>query len=105
MDFTKKLGLKIKELRAKSELTQDQLAELAGMSGKYLGEVERGEVNVSVVILYKLAKVLNIKISEFFDLDYLNDTKSLRNELSALINEASDDDIRQLYRIVLTILK
>ena len=57
MTFSQKLGKRIKELRKKSSLSQDQVAEQAGISGKYLGEVERGEVNVSVVILSKIALV------------------------------------------------
>ena len=45
------LGLRIKELRKKKKLTQDELSEKAGITGKYMGIIERGEVNVSVKVL------------------------------------------------------
>ena len=58
--FTKNLGKRLRELRTKARLSQDQLAEQAGISAKYLGEVERGAVNVSVHILHKLSGVLGV---------------------------------------------
>lgn len=46
MNFSVALGRRVKELRKKASLSQDQAAERAGISGKYLGQVERGEVKV-----------------------------------------------------------
>lgn len=64
MTFSQKLGKRIREIRKKSALSQDQVAEQAGISGKYLGEVERGEANVSVIILSKIAFVLGVSMND-----------------------------------------
>jgi len=64
-----KLGHKIKELRVKQKLTQDELAEKAGIHNKYQGKIERAEKRPSIETLFKLAKALNVKVSEFFDFE------------------------------------
>ena len=51
LDFARKLGRRVRELRERKGLTQDRAAELAGITGKYWGEVERGSVAVSAVVL------------------------------------------------------
>jgi transcriptional regulator with XRE-family HTH domain len=43
-------------------ITQEQLGERAGISYKYLGEIERGEANPTFDVLYRLAKALNAPI-------------------------------------------
>ena len=50
LDFARKLGRRVRELRERKGLTQDRAAELAGITGKYWGEVERGSVAVSAVV-------------------------------------------------------
>ena len=65
--FTTNLGKRLRELRTKARLSQDQLAEQAGISAKYLGEVERGAVNVSVLILHKLSAVLGVGLAVLMD--------------------------------------
>jgi transcriptional regulator with XRE-family HTH domain len=45
-------------------LTQEKLAERADLSGKYLGEVERGMVNISVDALARLARALKITVHD-----------------------------------------
>ena len=56
-----RLGKRIRELRTASSLSQDKLAERVGISGKYLGEVERGEGNVSIEKLENIALALDRK--------------------------------------------
>jgi transcriptional regulator with XRE-family HTH domain len=43
------LGKRIRALRKQKGMSQEQLAEQVGMSGKYLGEIERGQVNCSAI--------------------------------------------------------
>ena len=105
MGFASQLGKRIKELRNKAELSQDQLAEQAGISGKYLGEVERGEVNVSVVILEKLAKVLHLSLPELLLFEHHVPRQNLEAALIAMLRQAEDNDLRMAYRILTAILK
>ena len=71
MEFPVVLGKRIRELRKKAGLSQDQAAERAEISGKYLGQVERGEVNVSAIILHRLFVVFGVKIVDFYDTSHL----------------------------------
>ena len=60
----KQLGLNIKVLRTRRELTQEQLAAKADVERSYMGSIERGERNISVVTLLRLAKALKCEPGE-----------------------------------------
>jgi transcriptional regulator with XRE-family HTH domain len=62
----KKLGEKIRQLRKLRELTQEQLGEKAGISYKFIGEVERGIVNPSLDSLIGIALSLDVSVKELF---------------------------------------
>jgi transcriptional regulator with XRE-family HTH domain len=57
-DFTRRLGALLQQQRRKMALTQEELAERADLSLKYVGEVERGEANVTVLALERIAVAL-----------------------------------------------
>lgn len=54
-----RLGVMLQRYRAHRQLTQAQLADRAELSLKYMGEVERGEANVTIEVLERIADVLN----------------------------------------------
>ena len=66
-DTNKLLGMRIRTLRKQKVLSQEQLAERVGMSSKYLGEIERGQVNFSVDIAEKISKAFGIELTDLFD--------------------------------------
>jgi transcriptional regulator with XRE-family HTH domain len=55
-----KIGKKIKELRKKRKLSQEYLAHEASLGRGYFGRIERGEQNVSVQNLIKIAIILHV---------------------------------------------
>ncbi len=57
----KEFGKHLKSLRENEGWTQEELADRAGMHFTYIGQIERGVRNPSLVNLYKLAKALGIK--------------------------------------------
>ena len=57
---------RIKELRARYNLTQDELADMVGVTRQTLLYLEKGKYNPSLVLAYKVAKVLKATIEEVF---------------------------------------
>jgi len=62
-----KLGQRIKQLRAALQLTQEELAFKVGVDRSYMGFVERGEKNPTLMTMVKIAKALKIPVKELFD--------------------------------------
>jgi transcriptional regulator with XRE-family HTH domain len=62
--YRRTVGQQIRAYRKEAGLTQEKLAEKASLSYKYVGEVERGVVNVSFDSLMRLAKALKLKVSD-----------------------------------------
>jgi transcriptional regulator with XRE-family HTH domain len=60
-------GRRIRALRLERHLSQEKLAELADLHRNYVGGIERGERNVSLLNIVKLAAGLNTKTSKLFD--------------------------------------
>lgn len=54
-------GAHVRELRLAAGLTQETLADEAGLHRTYVGSLERGERNVSVINLYALAAALQVR--------------------------------------------
>lgn len=62
----KQLGKKLRQLREKAGLSQEELGFRANLHRTYIGAIERAEQNVSVDNIHKLAKALKVKISDLF---------------------------------------
>lgn len=60
------LGARIRTLRKAQEWSQERLAESSDMHWTYIGQVERGERNLTLQSIHAIAKALNLKISELF---------------------------------------
>lgn len=61
-----KLGRNIKIERIRKDLTQEQFAELIDMSLSYVSKLEQGLTSPTAIALYKMSKILNITMEEFF---------------------------------------
>ena len=64
----KKLGQRIKKLRKLKGLSQEEAAEKAGLHRAYFWEIENGR-NISIMTAYKVAKALDVDLSELFKFD------------------------------------
>lgn len=60
------IGERLKEFRSQYTLSQEQLALRAGITTAYLGQIERGEKNPTVVTVGKICAALGISLSDFF---------------------------------------
>ena len=55
--------------REKQKISQEKLAERAELHRNYVGAVERGEKNISLINIEKIAKALQMETSDFFKKD------------------------------------
>jgi len=62
----KQFGLRVRSLRLGKGLSQESLAELSGLDRTYIGGVERGERNIALINIGKIANALSVQISELF---------------------------------------
>lgn len=65
-NYQVRFGLAVRKLRNKKNLTQEELASLCDLDRTYIGSVERGERNVSLINIHKIASALNIEVKELF---------------------------------------
>ena len=94
----KSFGNRLRKIRKIRQITQEKLGEKAGVSYKYIGEIERGEVNPSLDVIVRLTQVLEVSPNELFALD--NNPKSKKIDFSSLTPE----DIKSI-KNTLNILK
>lgn len=64
MDITKKFGEKIRQIRKQQKMSQNELAEKSGLHRTYIGSVERGERNITLINADKIALALSVKLFE-----------------------------------------
>jgi transcriptional regulator with XRE-family HTH domain len=66
-NIQKKFGNRLRQIRQNLGLSQEELAHLCNLDRSYVGGVERGERNISLVNIHKIADALNISPREFFN--------------------------------------
>lgn len=60
-------GLRVRLYRNRLGLSQEQLAAKANVHRTYIGTVERGETNITLLNIYKLAKALQVNVGELIN--------------------------------------
>lgn len=66
MELSKEIGLHIANIRKSKSISQEELAFSSKIARSYIGAVERGEKNISVLYLKKISDVLQITLFDFF---------------------------------------
>jgi transcriptional regulator with XRE-family HTH domain len=98
-DFQKKFGARIKELRKRREMTQEQLSEKIDIGVRSLGKIETGKSFPSVETLEKLVLALNTTNPELFNFEHLQNNQDLKKEIDKLL-EQNPDKIQIIYKII-----
>src|SRR3990172_3448768 len=97
------LGQRLRALRKQRLLSQERLGERASLSGKFIGEVERGEKSISIDSLYHVAVALDVPLRELTDVgDKQSSVPSEEAEkIFALVSgRRRPDDIRKAYNVL-----
>lgn len=69
MDYQKILGENVRSLRIERQITQEQLAEICDLHRTYIGAIERGDRNVSLNNIAKIAHALNVTPSDLLQFE------------------------------------
>ncbi len=69
MDVKSKIGIRIKELREKRNMSQKDLAYFADLDRSYIASVENGQRNISIINIEKVSTALGVTLKEFFSND------------------------------------
>ncbi len=69
MDAKKQFGKRLAEVRKAKGWSQEKLSLESGVARSYLGGVERGQRNIAIVNICRLADTLGVKPSVLFDFD------------------------------------
>ena len=64
LEVRRRIGARIREMRRAKALTQDEFGDRSGLNRAHVGELERGECNVTIRTLKILADALDVKISD-----------------------------------------
>ncbi len=67
MDVKISVGKRVRELRNKLGISQEELADWANLDRTYITSVECGKRNISIVNIEKLTTALKVSLKEFFD--------------------------------------
>lgn len=100
--MTQTIGRKLRQFRQKKGYSQETLADRAGLHPTYIGQVERGEKNITVETLAKITTALGIPISSSLTMFFPPMPSAENYPLRAyeLFSSLSEKDQRRLYDIL-----
>ena len=65
-EIMKKRGIRVRQLRDGLDLSQEKLAEFAKVHRTYISTIERGQQNISLTVIIRLADALEVDLEELF---------------------------------------
>jgi transcriptional regulator with XRE-family HTH domain len=99
-EIAKVVGQRIRELRKARGLSQEALGEKGGFHYSYIGQIERGEKNIALSNLAKIAEALEVGIHQLFsfshELELLTESEQDFKEICLLLRILSESEIKKL---------
>jgi XRE family transcriptional regulator, regulator of sulfur utilization len=98
----KVLGPRLRALRKQRALSQERLGKRSGLSGKFIGEVERGEKSISLNSLYHVAVALGVPLRDLTDIGDKHTVSTEEAEkIFALVSRwRRPEDVRKAYNVL-----
>ncbi len=94
-------GRQVKKFRKDLKLSQEELAERCGLHSTYIGQIERGEKNISLESIQKLSRGLDISIAKLFECFTADvDNSSIALQIYYNVLDMSDEDQQHILNIV-----
>lgn len=86
--MTSNLSEKIRQIRLQKGLSQENMADMLGLSTTAYGDIERGRTELSVSRLENVAKLLDVPLPELLGIDSsMSETEWLRQENTRILAE------------------
>ncbi|OKP98721.1 helix-turn-helix domain-containing protein [Paenibacillus sp. P46E] len=104
-ELVKKIGERIRRLRKEMNLSQEQLAERSGLHTNYVGQVERGEKNLTLETLEKVAGGLDISLEEIFRYIGPMKQKDALSQIIELLIERSSEDQKMALSVLKSVME
>lgn len=114
----KAIGQRIRKEREKLELSREEFAEIIGLSDYYVGQLERGERQMSLPVLVKVANCLHVSLDYLIfgktanDAYYIHDARNIYKacgsdkdrEINSLLNKCSPKELELVKKLIKTVL-
>lgn len=102
MNIKKELGEKIKRLRKKQKLTQEQLAEMIDIAPRNLSSIEVGTSFAKAETLEKILIALNTTTEELFSNDHIKSNEALIKEIHNSISSIQNNKVllEKVYKVI-----
>lgn len=102
MDKKSLLGKRIREIRKNQAISQEQLAERAGISAQYVSNIERGKENPTLDLLLRLADALKVSLGQMCDFETVEDMnrRKMRSSIGAILKKADPDRLRLALKLL-----
>ena len=98
------LGQRLRALRKQRGLSQERLGERSGLSGKFIGEVERGEKSISIDSLYHVSVALDIPLRDLTDVradkSAAAPTEEAEKIFALVAGRRRPEDLRKAYKVL-----
>jgi len=97
------LGQRLRALRKQRALSQERLGKGSGLSGKFIGEVERGEKSISIDSLYRVSVALEVPLRDLTDVGDKHSTVPTEEaeKIFALVSgRRRQEDVRKAYNVL-----
>ncbi len=95
-----KLGQKIKEIRLKSGLTQDNLAEMVNCNTSHISNIENNHTKVSLNVLLAIANALNTSIDYLLSEQYDNAALALDNAVLRALQDCDNQKKEKILKMI-----
>lgn len=107
MNIKKELGEKIKRLRKKQKLTQEQLAEMIDIAPRNLSSIEVGTSFAKAETLEKILIALNTTTEELFSNDHIKSNESLIKEIHNSISSIQNNKVllEKVYKVIKALIQ
>ena len=102
-----KIGNRIKQIRQRKDISQEELALAANLNKAFVGQIERGQKNATIKTIEKVCFALDVTLHEFFsfELDEVDLHSDSLIKVSSMLKQLDDKQVSQILDIMKKIIE